>query len=85
MFSLIREMINCFDFRTVLVEYYFRLHQGSCFSTLYPILGEYQIQFVCLSVCLFVCVCVCVCVCLCLCFQRFLSDNRTPLLMNRWS
>ena len=29
--------------------------------------------------------CVCVCVCVCVFFQRFLSDDRSPLFMNLWS
>ena len=37
---------------------------------LYPTWGEYQDS---------------VCVCVCLCFQRFLSDNRSPLLFYIWS
>ena len=49
-------------------------------STLFPIWGEHQIQSMCLSVYVPVCLCVCVCVCVCVCFQRFLSDNRSPLL-----
>ena len=40
---------------------------------IYSIWGEYQIQSVCL------------CMCVCLCFQRFLSDYRSPLLLDRSS
>ena len=27
----------------------------------------------------------CICLSVCVCFQRFLSDDRSPLLMNLWS
>ena len=65
------------------------------YSTLYPIMGEYQFQ----SVCMFLCLCVYVfsstvveivkgttCCALSLlalsCFQLFLSDTRSPLVMD---
>ena len=56
-------------------------HNGFYYSTLYLIWGEYKFKSVCLSVC----VCMSVCMCVCNCFQRFLSYNRYPLLINLWS